>query len=92
VFDSNREKIFSNQDIKYDNYIYIYENDQNWFNSEYVQHLLDKKTHSIARNGNKLTLLINGIESRNKRRDNVNDAEVILIKTFEFLMMKRAMN
>lgn len=73
--------------------IYFYKNsydpypilsNADWFDSAGVQSLLDQKTHSKASTGNKLTLLINGVTSNAQRKKNLVDADIILIKTFEF--------
>ncbi len=47
-----------------------------------LQRHLDRVTHSRQRTGNAARLLVNGADAWQARRDNLVDAEVILVKTF----------
>jgi len=56
-----------------------------WFNRPEFQKLLDEQTHSKAYEKNQVKLLVNGAASYAQRKINIKSANVILIKTFEFL-------
>lgn len=57
---------------------------EHWFNNPDFQKELDEKTHSKAHVGNRVTLLINGIHSLERRLKNISTADAIFIKTLEF--------
>ncbi len=56
----------------------------NWFNNPQLQTELDEQTQSKGYTGNKINLLINGVQSFAQRKANTAEADVILIKTLEF--------
>jgi phosphatidylserine/phosphatidylglycerophosphate/cardiolipin synthase-like enzyme len=55
-----------------------------WFNDKSLQTELDQRTNSMAHHGNKVTLLVNGVNSLPLRKQNLENADVIMIKTYEF--------
>ncbi len=57
---------------------------RSWFNDAHLQHQLDKLMHSHATRHNSGTLLINGGASFKQRKKNIESADVILLKSFEF--------
>jgi len=62
----------------------IHGEDGHWFREKNFQKLLDEQTHSVARSGNQIKLLINGAHAFEQRIKNIQNADVIFIKTFEF--------
>jgi len=56
----------------------------NWFNDHEFQQLLDRVTHSRPFRGNSASLLINGAASFKQRKENIKNADVIFLKSFEF--------
>ena len=58
--------------------------DQHWFrNSEFQKHL-DETTFSRSHKNNRVELIVNGIDSLNKRLQNIDEANFIFIKAYEF--------
>ncbi len=55
-----------------------------WFNSPKFQSLLDQQTNSKAYDGNEVSLLVNGINSYERRFSNLAAADVVMIKVYNF--------
>ena len=55
-----------------------------WFRSPDFQARLDSLTHSVARTGNSAELLIDGVESFPRRFARMAEADLILMKTYNF--------
>ena len=58
--------------------------DSNWFSEVSIQTKLDKISGTKQYNNNKLSLLINGVNSNQQRIKNIQESNYIFIKTFEF--------
>jgi len=56
----------------------------NWFNDFEFQQQLDRISRSRSLNGNSASLLINGGVAFKQRKENIKNADVIFLKTFEF--------
>jgi phosphatidylserine/phosphatidylglycerophosphate/cardiolipin synthase-like enzyme len=55
-----------------------------WFNDPAFQRKLDRRTNSRACGGNEIKLLVNGVRSYRQRRTNIANADVVLLKTYNF--------
>jgi phosphatidylserine/phosphatidylglycerophosphate/cardiolipin synthase-like enzyme len=55
-----------------------------WFDDPAFQRRLDRQTHSRAFRGNEVKLLVNGVNSYRQRQRNVAEADVVLLKTYNF--------
>jgi phosphatidylserine/phosphatidylglycerophosphate/cardiolipin synthase-like enzyme len=66
-----------------------------WFSTPALQRMLDEQTNSTSSSGtgetfnevttgNQVTLLVNGVESYQRRYDNIAEADVVLLKTYNY--------
>lgn len=55
-----------------------------WFRSAALDAALDRTTSSRSVEGSAAELLINGVESQKRREENIRDADVVLLKTYNF--------
>ncbi|MBI5545482.1 MAG: phosphatidylserine/phosphatidylglycerophosphate/cardiolipin synthase family protein, partial [Deltaproteobacteria bacterium] len=55
-----------------------------WFGAKELQSQLDALTHSVARPSNQVELLVNGKESYTRRFQNIAEADLVLMKTYNF--------
>lgn len=58
--------------------------EKGWFNDRAFQRKLDRHTKSRAYRGNEVKLLVNGVNSYSQRYKNIAQADVVLLKTYNF--------